>query len=152
MDVTDEELVLRPSRDAPRARRLLRVATPVAALTILAAGVLAFALPSPATIIFLLVVLVDYVALPQLYLRNATVFVRGDVVGKTDLLGRTSAVPIATVRAMEHARPYVRTTVVRLLDGQGAVCLKFYPTAFGDDQLDALRSRLGLARDGAEAG
>jgi hypothetical protein len=122
----------------------------MAALTIFAAGALAFALPSPVTVAFLLVVLVDYVVLPQLYLRNASVFVRGDMVGKTDLWGRSTTVPVAEIRAMEHARPYARTTVVQLLDANRAVRLKFYPTAFRDDQLAELRSRLGLEGDARE--
>jgi hypothetical protein len=147
---TEGELLLRPTLDAPRARRLRRVAAPLALLTITAASVLAAILPSPATVTFLLVVLVDYVALPWLYLRNSSVFVRDGWVGKTDMWARTTAIPVAEIRAMVHARPYVRTTVVQLLDAQRRVVLKLYPTAYRDDQMAALRSRLNLEGSGGE--
>ncbi len=144
MDGYRDGLVLRPTLDAPRARRLLRLLGPLALFTTVGAFLLAFALPSPVTVVFLLVALVDYVLLPWLYLRNATVFVRDEMFGKTDLFGRVTAMRVADIRSVEEAHPYVRTAVLHFVDDTGSVRLKLFPTAYTDEQLSQLRQRLLL--------
>lgn len=137
-------LVLRPSPAAPAARAQLIAATAFGIVIVTGLAVLSLVAASPVGFALALVCVGWYGGLPLLYFRNATLFVDDTEMGKSDLLGRRTAVPRERVAGVRVARTGARTHKLLIEDVGGRVLISAYTTAWTPDHVRRLRAALGI--------